>query len=99
MAEVEKDKRSGKEKVRENGVCTDAPANPVTEGDVEHDDHCDDLKNPQLPGWFAEYSPLWPGLLFPPTRAPSFLVNETLLRGYTWSGLILISYLDYKARS
>ncbi|XP_056175229.1 spermidine synthase 1-like isoform X2 [Syzygium oleosum] len=61
MAEGEKDKRSGKEKVRENGVCTDAPANPVVEDDVEHDDHCDDLKNPQLPGWFAEYSPLWPG--------------------------------------
>ncbi|KAF8037167.1 hypothetical protein BT93_B0163 [Corymbia citriodora subsp. variegata] len=40
-----------KEKGHENGVCTaDASAKPIT-GD----------ENPQPPGWFAEYSPLWPG--------------------------------------
>lgn len=50
-----------KEKGRENGVCGDASAKPITENDVRRDDSSSDLENPQLPGWFAEYSPLWPG--------------------------------------
>lgn len=57
MAKGEKGKRSGEEKDRENGVRADASANPIVEGEAEHDD----LRNPRFPGWFAEYSPLWPG--------------------------------------
>lgn len=53
-----------KEKGRENGVCSDASTKPITENDVRHDDNSSDPENPQLPGWFAEYSPLWPGLSF-----------------------------------